>query len=207
MPYKTANAGDLRFRRFRGGDGRRAEARRLVRLSGSGARSAQRAGKLRGIGIATYLEAGGGGGGAQGPGRGGVRRATASMTLFAVTQSSGQGHETIFPQIVAETLGIDPAHIRFHPRPPAAELVGNGTGGSRGVLGTGSAFRVLGEKLIERRAPARGGEARRAGKRAALQRGQVPRRRPLDRLHRARARARRPDAASARTPTPRAPSA
>ncbi len=70
------------------------------------------------------------------------------MTLYAVTHSSGQGHETVFPQIVAETLGIDQAHIRFHPRPPATELVGNGTGGSRGVLGTGSAFRVLGEKLI-----------------------------------------------------------
>src|SRR6185503_20519622 len=75
--------------------------------------------------------------------------AKGAMTLYAVTHSSGQGHETVFPQIVAETLGIDQAQIRFHPRPPAADLVGNGTGGSRGVLGTGSAFRVLGEKLIE----------------------------------------------------------
>jgi carbon-monoxide dehydrogenase large subunit len=71
------------------------------------------------------------------------------MMLYAVTHSSGQGHETVFPQIVAETLGIPLAHVRYHPRPPTAELVGNGTGGSRGVLGTGSAFRVLGEKLIE----------------------------------------------------------
>jgi len=71
------------------------------------------------------------------------------MTLFAVTQSSGQGHETVFPQIVASELGIDPEQIRFHPSPPAADLVGNGTGGSRGVLGTGSAFKVLGEKLVE----------------------------------------------------------
>jgi carbon-monoxide dehydrogenase large subunit len=71
------------------------------------------------------------------------------MTLFAVTQSSGQGHETVFPQIVAEVLGIDPAHARFHPRPPEGDLVGNGTGGSRGALGTGSAFKLLGQKLIE----------------------------------------------------------
>jgi carbon-monoxide dehydrogenase large subunit len=75
------------------------------------------------------------------------------MTLYAITQSSGQGHETIFPQIVAAALGIDPKHARFHPRPPTAELVGNATGGSRGALGTGSAFRVLGEKLIERARP------------------------------------------------------
>jgi carbon-monoxide dehydrogenase large subunit len=66
-----------------------------------------------------------------------------------VTHSSGQGHETTFPQIVAEALGIDPAHIRFHPRAPSTDLVGNGTGGSRAMLGTGSAFRVLGGKLIE----------------------------------------------------------
>jgi carbon-monoxide dehydrogenase large subunit len=71
------------------------------------------------------------------------------MTLFAVTQSSGQGHETIFPQIVAAALGIDAAHIRFRHSPQAADLIGSGTGGSRGALGTGSAFRVLGQKLID----------------------------------------------------------
>jgi carbon-monoxide dehydrogenase large subunit len=66
-----------------------------------------------------------------------------------VTQSSGQGHETIYPQIVAATLGIDASGIRFHPSPPTADLVGNGTGGSRAVLGTSSAFRILGQRLIE----------------------------------------------------------
>jgi len=50
-----------------------------------------------------------------------------AMTLYAVTQSSGQGHETIYPQIVAATLGIDTAAIRFHPSPPTTDLVGNGT--------------------------------------------------------------------------------
>ena len=108
----------------------------------------QRAGRLRGIGIATYLEAGGGG--AAPKDQVAVTfDAKGGMTLYAVTHSSGQGHETTFPQIVAETLGLSSAPIRFHPMPPPAELVGNGTGGSRGVLGTGSAFRVLGEKLIE----------------------------------------------------------
>jgi aerobic carbon-monoxide dehydrogenase large subunit len=100
------------------------------------------------MGVGTYLEAGGGG--AAPKDQVAVKfDAKGDMTLYAVTQSSGQGHETVFPQIVAETLGIDTAHIRFHPSPPSADLVGNGTGGSRGVLGTGSAFKVLGEKLIE----------------------------------------------------------
>jgi carbon-monoxide dehydrogenase large subunit len=109
---------------------------------------AKRAGRLRGIGMATYLEAGGGG--AAPKDQVAVEfDAKGAMTLYAVTHSTGQGHETVFPQIVAEALGIGTQHVRFHPRPPAANLVGNGTGGSRGVLGTGSAFRVLGEKLIE----------------------------------------------------------
>jgi carbon-monoxide dehydrogenase large subunit len=109
-------------------------------------------GRLRGIGIATYLEAGGGGAAPKDE----VAVSfdpDGEMTLYAVTQSSGQGHETTFPEIVARILGIDASRIRFHPMPPPAELVGNGTGGSRGVLGTGSAFHVLGHKLIERARP------------------------------------------------------
>src|SRR5690606_3710177 len=110
-------------------------------------------GRLRGLGIATYLEAGGGGAAPKDEVAVAFDDDGAGMTLYAVTQSSGQGHETTFPQIVARILGIDAARIRFHPMPPPTDLVGNGTGGSRGVLGTGSAFHVLGEKLIERARP------------------------------------------------------
>jgi len=147
MPYQTPNAVA-----YDSGDFEAVMDDALARADWAGfpARrdASARAGRLRGIGIATYLEAGGGGGTpkdqvavAFGP--------DGTMTLYAVTQSSGQGHETVFPQIVARALGIDPMHIRFHPQPPATELIGNGTGGSRGALGTGSAFHVLGGKLIE----------------------------------------------------------
>jgi len=147
MPYKTPNAGT-----YDSGDFEAVMDDALERADWSGfsgrKAAAQRAGKLRGIGIATYLEAGGGG--AAPKDQVAVEfDTTGRMTLFAVTQSSGQGHETVFPQIVAEVLGVDAANIRFHPSPPAADLVGNGTGGSRGVLGTGSAFKTLGLKLIE----------------------------------------------------------
>ncbi len=147
MPYKTPN-GTV----YDSGDFAAVmeDALKHADWSGFAARRAasEHAGKLRGIGIATYLEAGGGGSAPKDQvavefdGDGG-------MLLFAVTQSSGQGHETVFPQIVAAALGIDAAQIRFYPWPPEAELMGSGTGGSRGALGTGSAFRVLGEKLIE----------------------------------------------------------
>ena len=151
MPYKTPNAGTYDSGDF---EGVMDDALRRAGWSGFPARRAQakRAGKLRGIGIATYLEAGGAGAVPKDQVAVEFDR-NGAMTLYAITQSSGQGHETIFPQIVAAALGIDERHVRFHPRPPAAELVGNATGGSRGALGTGSAFRVLGEKLIERARP------------------------------------------------------
>jgi carbon-monoxide dehydrogenase large subunit len=147
MPYKTANGTT-----YDSGDFEAVMDDALKRADWKGfakrRAQSQRAGKLRGIGLATYLEAGGGG--AAPKDQVAVEfDAKGGMTLYAVTHSSGQGHETTYPQIVAEALGIDPAPIRYHPRPPAAELVGNGTGGSRAVLGTGSAFSVLGQKLIE----------------------------------------------------------
>ena len=147
MPYKTPNAGT-----YDSGDFEAVMDDALKRADWAGfptrKATAERTGKLRGIGIATYLEAGGGG--AAPKDQVAVEfDSTGRMTLFAVTQSSGQGHETVFPQIVAEVLGLDAANIRFHPSPPATDLVGNGTGGSRGALGTGSAFKMLGQKLIE----------------------------------------------------------
>jgi carbon-monoxide dehydrogenase large subunit len=147
MPYKTPNAGtydsghflavmeDAIDRADYGGFPDRRAASEL-------------AGKLRGIGIATYLEAGGGGFAPKD--QVAVEfDAYGEMKLSALTQSSGQGHETVFPQIVAQTLGISTDRILFDPAPVSANLVGNGTGGSRGVLGTGSAFKLLAEKLVE----------------------------------------------------------
>ena len=147
MPYETANAGTYDSGDF---EAVMDDALRRGDWAGFPARrgDSARAGKLRGIGIATYLEAGGGGAAPKDQ-VAAEFDADGRMTLYAVTQSSGQGHETIYPQIVAATLGIDASEIRFHPSPPAADLIGNGTGGSRGVLGTGSAFRVLGQKLID----------------------------------------------------------
>src|SRR5688572_6118988 len=151
MPYKTANGYTYDCGEF---EAVMDDALKRADWSGFPKRrlAAGRTGKLRGIGIATYLEAGGGGAAPKDQVAVEFDR-RGDMTLYAVTHSSGQGHETVFPQIVAETLGISVEHVRYHPRPPSADLVGNGTGGSRGVLGTGSAFRVLGEKLAETARP------------------------------------------------------
>jgi aerobic carbon-monoxide dehydrogenase large subunit len=146
MPYKTPNGNT-----YDSGDFRAVMEDALERADWNNfsrrKEESKRNGKLRGIGIATYLEAGGGGAAPKDQvavefdkdGR---------MTLYAVTQSSGQGHETVFPEIVAGELGVNVGDVRFSPSASSADLVGNGTGGSRGVLGTGSAFKMLGQKLI-----------------------------------------------------------
>ncbi|MGH8663682.1 MAG: xanthine dehydrogenase family protein molybdopterin-binding subunit [Burkholderiales bacterium] len=151
MPYRIANGGVYDSGDF---EGVMEDALARADWAGFPVRRGQASaqGKLRGIGIATYLEAGGGGAAPKDE-VAVTFDANGDMTLYAVTQSSGQGHETTFPDIVARILGIDASRIRFHPMPPPSELVGNGTGGSRGVLGTGSAFHVLGHKLIERARP------------------------------------------------------
>jgi carbon-monoxide dehydrogenase large subunit len=147
MPYKTPNAGSYDSGDF-GAVMEDALARADWNNFSSRKDASKRKSKLRGIGIATYLEAGGGGAAPKDQVAVEFDR-NGRMMLFAVTQSSGQGHETVFPEIVAGELGIDVEDVRFSPSAPTADLVGNGTGGSRGVLGTGSAFKLLAQKLIE----------------------------------------------------------
>ncbi len=113
---------------------------------------AKRRGRLRGIGVATYLEASGGGGapkdqvacefGADG-----------GIVLFGVTGPSGQGHETSFAQIVADGLGLPADVVEYRAGDPAHALVGNGTGGSRSLYGAGSAFKNLVPRIVERGRP------------------------------------------------------
>lgn len=101
-------------------------------------RRAEAAGRnrLRGIGFGCYLEKSGAGGA---PKDQVSCRFTSDgrLVLHAVSGSSGQGHETSFAQIVGDGLGIDPALITYKAGDPKQSLVGNGTGGSRSLYGTG----------------------------------------------------------------------
>jgi aerobic carbon-monoxide dehydrogenase large subunit len=105
-------------------------------------------GKLRGIGVACYLEASGGGGAKDNVlGR---WDANGRLTLFGVTGPSGQGHETTFAQLVADGLGISLQDVRYRASDFTKSIVGNGTGGSRSLYGAGSAFKVLVARMIEK---------------------------------------------------------
>ena len=105
-------------------------------------------GRVRGIGIGCYVEKSGAGSAPKDQ----VScefNTDGTITLFAVTGPSGQGHETAFAQIVGDGLGIDARLIRYQAGVAEQDLVGNGTGGSRSLYGAGSAFKNLVSNVID----------------------------------------------------------
>ena len=115
-------------------------------------------GKLRGIGISTFIEACGiapsavvGSLGARAGlyEVGSVRvHPTGSVSVFTGTHSHGQGHETTFAQIVAETLGVDFEAVDVVHGDTAAIPFGMGTYGSRSLAVGGSAIYNAVQKVI-----------------------------------------------------------
>jgi aerobic carbon-monoxide dehydrogenase large subunit len=115
-------------------------------------------GKLRGIGIATYIEACGiapsavvGSLGA----RAGLFEAaavrvhpTGSVTILTGSHSHGQGHETTFAQLVADGLGIPMESIEIVHGDSAKIPYGMGTYGSRSLAVGGTAIIKAMDKII-----------------------------------------------------------
>lgn len=151
FPYKTANGTTYDCGEF---EGVLNKALALANYDGFMARriEAARRGKLRGIGVACYLEASGGGGAPKDQVSCRWDR-DGRVSLFGVTGPSGQGHETSFAQIVADGLGLPLADVRYRASDPKEDLVGNGTGGSRSLYGAGSAFKVMVQRVLDRALP------------------------------------------------------
>ena len=117
-------------------------------------------GKLRGLGINCYIEACG-----IAPsnlvGQLGARaglydaatvrvNATGSISVMVGAHSHGQGHETSFPQVVAEMLGIDESMIDIVHGDSSKIPFGMGTYGSRSLAVCGSAMVRATEKIINK---------------------------------------------------------
>ncbi len=107
-------------------------------------------GKLRGIGCALFLEPSGGGSMPQD--RVSLRWLGGRLTLYAVTQSQGQGHETVFPEIVAGVLGIPAADIDLKAGDieGIVGLTGSGVIGSRSIMAHGSAFKRAALAVVDK---------------------------------------------------------
>jgi carbon-monoxide dehydrogenase large subunit len=105
----------------------------------------QKAGKLRGFGIATVIER------AAPPGLESVEvrvGASGTVTVFAGTTDQGQGHKTMYTQIICDRFGVDPAKIRVVEGDTETLAHGMGTGGSRvSAMGSSAALIAI-DKVI-----------------------------------------------------------
>ena len=118
---------------------------------GFAARRAQseKAGKWRGIGMATYVEKCSGGGPETVKA---VFNEDATITLYTGNQTNGQGHETALRQIASAKLGIDVENIRLVQGD--SDVVPEGfTGGSRTIAINGVATIAVADKIIAKGKP------------------------------------------------------
>ncbi len=141
FPYKTANGTSYDLCDF---DQVMTKALKLADHEHYAERkaAASRAGKLRGLGVSTYVEASGAGT-AQMDQVSGQMGADGVLTIEGVTGPSGQGHQTSFAKIVHTELGMLEKDIRYGSAKTGTALQGNGTGGSRSLYGAGSAIKNM----------------------------------------------------------------
>ena len=76
--------------------------------------------------------------------------ATGNLSVMVGAHSHGQGHETVFPQIVGDMLGIDPSVIDIVHGDTSKIPFGMGTYGSRSLAVCGSAIVRATEKIIDK---------------------------------------------------------
>jgi len=102
-------------------------------------------GKLRGLGVGSYLEV------TAPPGKemGGIRFDTdGGVTLITGTLDHGQGHAAPFAQVAAARLGIRFDKIRLLQGDSDQLVFGAGTGGSRSMMMSGAAFAQAAELVV-----------------------------------------------------------
>jgi len=110
-------------------------------------RAAADRGKLRGLGIACFLETSRGTPGE----RAEIRfEPNARVALVLGTQSNGQGHETSFPQIAADLLGLPIAAFRFVQADTGEVKSGNGHGGARSMHMGGAALYQAAQMVLSK---------------------------------------------------------
>jgi len=149
MPYKTATG-----KIYDSGDFT-AHMKRAMEIANwkefpKRAKAAKKKGLVRGIGLGTYVEV---------CGTMGEETANVALdpngdiTILIGTQSTGQGHQTAYAQIVAEQFGLAPERVHIFQGDTDRIAMGLGTGGSASVPTGGvsveRATRTLGANLRE----------------------------------------------------------
>ena len=119
-----------------------ADIRALPRASAT----SEARGKLRGLGIGSFLEV------TAPPGKemGGIRfEENGDVTIVTGTLDYGQGHAAPYAQVLSRALGIPFERIRLVQGDSDQLIAGGGTGGSRSITASGAAILEASAKVIE----------------------------------------------------------
>lgn len=138
LPYRTASGLLYDSGDFAGNMKRMVEAADWAGFAAR-KRASKKRGKLRGIGISNYVET------PVGIPHERVEvtvQSTDRVELAVGTQSTGQGHETTFAQVMADLLGVKPDEIRFIGGDTALVASGSGTHSDRSM-------RLAGTLMVE----------------------------------------------------------
>src|ERR1700692_389313 len=149
MPYKTATG-----KVYDSGDFT-AHMKRAMEIANwkefpKRVKAAKKQGLVRGIGLASYVEVCG----TMGEETAEVRLdPNGDVSILIGTQSSGQGHQTAYAQLVGEQFGLPPERVHIHQGDTDEIATGLGTGGSASIPTGGvsveRATRELGKQLRE----------------------------------------------------------
>jgi carbon-monoxide dehydrogenase large subunit len=110
-------------------------------------KSSARKGKLRGLGVSSYLEV-----------TLGMPSDFAELkfeddgtvSLMTGGQATGQGHETTYKQIISSELGIAPEKVRYITGDTDVIKTGGGHGGSRSLMVIGSALLTTSQEVVNK---------------------------------------------------------
>jgi len=109
-------------------------------------REAKKRGKLRGLGVGSYLEV------TAPPNKemGGIRfEQNGDVTIVTGTLDYGQGHAAPFAQVLSDRLGVPFEKIKLLQGDSDQLVAGGGTGGSRSMYASGTAIVEGAEKVVE----------------------------------------------------------
>ena len=110
-------------------------------------RAAKKRGKLRGLGLGSYLEV------TAPPNKemGGIRfEPNGDVTIITGTLDYGQGHAAPFAQVLTDKLGVPFERIKLKQGDSDELLAGGGTGGSRSMYASGTAIVEGADHVIEK---------------------------------------------------------
>jgi carbon-monoxide dehydrogenase large subunit len=109
-------------------------------------RESRKRGKVRGLGVGSFLEV------TAPPSKemGGIRfEADGTVAIITGTLDYGQGHAAPFAQVLSESLGVPFERIRLLQNDSDELLAGGGTGGSKSIMHSGTAIVEASGKVIE----------------------------------------------------------